>query len=69
MDSFAVSICKGLAEPKFRIRTGIICGLWFGIFQGGMPVIGYALASEFRDKIAQFDHYSLKACVTKYKSF
>ena len=40
MDAFAVSICKGLAVRKVTIRTMVIIGLWFGVFQGVMPVIG-----------------------------
>lgn len=44
-DAFAVSVCKGLACRKLKIRYCIIVGLWFGIFQGGMPLLGYLLGS------------------------
>lgn len=47
MDAFAVSICKGLALPKLKIKHCLICGAWFGIFQAGMPLIGYFLGSRF----------------------
>ncbi len=47
MDAFAVSICKGLAVKKLTIKECLICGIWFGVFQGVMPTIGYFLGSGF----------------------
>ena len=41
MDAFAVSICKGVSSKGKMIITGVICGLWFGIFQALMPLIGW----------------------------
>ncbi len=43
MDAFAVSICKGLAIKKVNFKSMLIVGLYFGIFQAGMPIIGYLL--------------------------
>lgn len=57
MDAFAVSICKGLAVRKVTIRTMVIVGLWFGVFQGVMPVIGYVAGSAFYDLISEYDHW------------
>ena len=57
MDAFAVSICKGLAVRKVTIRTMVIVGLWFGVFQGVMPVIGYVAGSSFYDLISEYDHW------------
>lgn len=57
MDAFAVSICKGLAVRKVTIRTMVIVGLWFGVFQGVMPVIGYVSGSAFYDLISEYDHW------------
>lgn len=57
MDCFAVSICKGLSFRKFSIKNSIIIGTWFGVFQGGMLLIGYFLAFNFIDKIQRFDHW------------
>lgn len=57
MDSFAVSICKGLSMKKMSWKKAIIIGLWFGIFQGGMPVIGYFLGSTFEQFITSVDHW------------
>ena len=35
----------------------MIVGLWFGSFQGLMPLIGYLLGSAFADKITSIDHW------------
>lgn len=57
MDAFAVSICKGLSLKKLRFKDALTVGLYFGIFQGGMPLIGYILGVQFQDKITSFDHW------------
>lgn len=51
MDAFAVSICKGLSVRRCSIRHMMICGLYFGLFQGGMPLIGYLLGSQFESLV------------------
>lgn len=57
MDAFAVSICKGLAIERVTIKKAIIVGIWFGGFQGLMPLIGYILGVQFKDKITAIDHW------------
>ncbi len=47
MDAFAVSVCKGLSVKKLTIRECMICGTWFGAFQGIMPFIGFLIGSGF----------------------
>ncbi|MCR5405027.1 MAG: manganese efflux pump [Butyrivibrio sp.] len=47
MDAFAVSICKGLAAGRVTKREYLLCGVWFGTFQGVMPLIGYLVGSNF----------------------
>lgn len=32
-------------------------GLYFGIFQAGMPLFGYFLGVQFKDKIEVIDHW------------
>lgn len=51
MDAFAVSICKGLAVKKVTIKEYLLCGIWFGTFQGLMPFIGYLVGSRFESLI------------------
>ena len=46
MDAFAVSICKGIETKKATVRQILLCGIWFGCFQGLMPFIGYVLGSR-----------------------
>lgn len=57
MDAFAVSICKGLSIKNYNINKSVIVGLYFGLFQGIMPLIGYVLGSSFTNIISSFDHY------------
>ena len=57
MDAFAVSICKGLAMKKITLKKAAIVGLWFGGFQGLMPLIGYILGSQFEHYITTIDHW------------
>ena len=57
MDAFAVSVCKGLSMQSINIKKALIVGLYFGIFQAGMPLIGYFLGTSFADKIVEYDHW------------
>ncbi len=57
MDAFAVAICKGLSVPKVKPVHSLVTGLWFGGFQGLMPLIGYLLGTSFADMIKSVDHW------------
>ncbi|MBQ8861997.1 MAG: manganese efflux pump [Clostridia bacterium] len=57
MDAFAVAICKGLSVKKLKFRHMLIVGLYFGAFQGLMPLAGYFLGKQFQDYIIAFDHW------------
>lgn len=57
MDAFAVSICKGLSVEKVLWRQGILVGLYFGLAQALMPVIGYLLGASFKEYIVSIDHW------------
>ena len=57
MDAFSVSICKGLTTKKFSWRMALICGLWFGVFQALMPIVGYYLGAQFQEMIESYDHW------------
>lgn len=54
MDAFAVSICKGLALRNVGWKDMLKAALWFGLFQGLMPLIGYVLGSLFAGYIETF---------------
>lgn len=57
MDAFAVAMCKGLSLRHFRLRQGLLVGLYFGVFQAIMPLIGYFLGINFAQRIEAFDHW------------
>ena len=57
MDAFAVSVCKGLSLRKVQWRHMITAGLWFGVFQAAMPLLGYLLGINFRSFIESIDHW------------
>ncbi len=57
MDALAVSVSGGLNLEKANIRKAVKMALTFGIFQAGMPVIGYYAAHSFKSYIEHFDHW------------
>ena len=57
MDAFAVAVCKGLSMDKITIKKVCIIGLWFGVFQAVMPLIGCFLGSTFESYITKYDHW------------
>lgn len=66
MDAFAVSVCKGLSVRRCTFRHMLICGLYFGVFQAVMPLIGYILGSQFESlvsSIAPFIAFALLAVI------
>ena len=46
-DAFAISISKGIALNKVKIKNCIKIALWFSIFQGLMPTLGYITTTFF----------------------
>jgi putative Mn2+ efflux pump MntP len=42
---------------RIKLKSCLIVGAWFGIFQGLMPLIGYLLGSTFADKITSVSHW------------
>lgn len=57
MDAFAVAISKGLSMRKINYKAGLIIALFFGLFQAGMPLIGYFAAIRFERYITAADHW------------
>lgn len=57
MDAFAVAICKGLSMARISFKKALIVGLYFGIFQSAMPLIGYFLGRQFSSFITAYDHW------------
>ena len=66
MDAFAVSICKGLSVKRCRVGHMLTCGLYFGLFQAAMPLIGFLLGSRFESlvtSIAPFIAFALLSII------
>ncbi|MCL2805888.1 MAG: manganese efflux pump MntP family protein [Treponema sp.] len=57
MDAFAVSITLGLSVKKPKKIEYFIPGIYFGLFQAIMPLIGYFAGTLFAAKIMAFDHW------------
>ena len=53
MDAFAVAICKGVCSKEKYIKTGLVCGSWFGGFQALMPLVGWGISMIFVQLIKQ----------------
>lgn len=56
MDAFAVSIVRG-AAGEHRIDRALETGLAFGLAQGVMPLLGWALGALFLQWIEAVDHW------------
>lgn len=57
MDAFAVSLCKGLAMKRLVWKNCVIVGVWFGVFQALMPLLGYLLGLTIGPYITAVDHW------------
>ncbi|WP_455138081.1 manganese efflux pump MntP [Thermophilibacter sp.] len=57
MDAFAVSVCRGLGMRRLNLRTAVVLALFFGGFQALMPLVGWALGSQFMWLIGPVDHW------------
>ena len=57
MDAFAISVCKGLYMKKINWKKTIIIGVYFGVFQGLMPLLGYFLGTTFEKLVTSIDHW------------
>lgn len=47
MDAFAVAVCKGLKMKRINYRHAVVIALFFGVFQGLMPFIGWLIGKQF----------------------
>lgn len=57
MDCFAVSVAKAGTNAKPLWGGIFFMAVMFGLFQGGMPLIGYYVGYEFIDAIKDYDHW------------
>lgn len=56
-DAFSASVCEGVRMKKINRKGTILTALFFGIFQAGMPLMGYFLGSRFSEITSAYDHW------------
>ena len=57
MDCFAVSIASGIILKRLRWATFFTMAFFFGLFQGGMPLIGWGLTRWASGITEAWDHW------------
>ena len=57
MDAFAVAVCKGLGMHRVNYKHAVIIALFFGGFQALMPLVGWALGTQFESFVTPVDHW------------
>lgn len=57
MDAFAVAITSGILISNLQFKNAIKIGLFFGFFQGFMPLLGWLAGINFSAYIVRFDHW------------
>lgn len=57
LDAFAVAVTSGIAVKESKLIHGLKIGVFFGSFQGIMPILGWMGGSIFKDFIAGIDHW------------
>lgn len=57
IDAFAVSVAYGLSFTSRQHRSALAVSGTFGLFQAGMPVLGWLGGRALRDWISSFDHW------------
>ncbi|HAQ65604.1 MAG TPA: hypothetical protein DCR43_07120 [Bacteroidales bacterium] len=56
-DSFAISVCTGLAVPHITFWRASRVALVLAFFQGVMPLLGYFFGRQIQPLIAEWDHW------------
>ena len=56
-DAFAASVCAGVTMKNAGAGRFLSVGLYFGVFQAVMPLIGYMAAARFAGMITAYDHW------------
>ena len=54
---FAAAVCKGLGMSRINWKHAFVIALFFGGFQAGMPIVGWALGTQFASLITPVDHW------------
>ncbi|MDR1796052.1 MAG: manganese efflux pump MntP family protein [Clostridiales Family XIII bacterium] len=57
MDACAIAVSTGLSARRRGAADAAICGLYFGVSQALMPVLGWAVGAQFAGRIMDVDHW------------
>jgi manganese efflux pump family protein len=57
MDCFAVSLAAGTVTKERRVFTSVVMGIFFGIFQMIMVIVGWAAGISIASTIGFIDHW------------
>ena len=57
MDATAVAAAKGFGAARLRVWDAAKMALLFGVFQAGMPIVGWAIGDRFAKTIEAWDHW------------
>lgn len=57
MDCFAVSIATGVSTQRILLWPMACQSFMFGLFQGGMLILGFGCMIQFQEYIEAFDHW------------
>lgn len=57
MDAFAVSLAAGVVLRPVTFRHCFRLGFHFGLFQGGMPIVGWLAGLSVQRSIVAWDHW------------
>lgn len=57
MDCLAVSVASSMAYGRYNWWKIVRMALFFGLFQGAMPLVGWLAGISFSEWITKFDHW------------
>ena len=57
MDCFAVSLSSSICTPCLAKKDTLKIAFFFGLFQGGMPVLGWLIGKSFYSSVSSIDHW------------
>ncbi len=57
VDAFAVSLSSGFVIQHIKFNKALKIALFFGVFQGIMPLIGWLTGLTFRELLSNIDHW------------
>lgn len=57
IDAMAVSAARGLATSRIRLRHAVLVAVFFGGFQGLMPLLGWLAGSRVGPFVEAWDHW------------